>query len=136
MEVPQKIKNRTTYYMIQQFHFSIFIRRQLNHYRKKKRLHSHGQCMYVLSRSVVSDSLRPHGLQPTRLLCSWGFSRQEYWSRLPCPFLGDLSNPGIEPRSSALQAVSLPSEQLPGKPHVQCGTIYKSKDMETNLSLY
>ena len=25
------------------------------------------------SRSVVSDSLRPHGLQPTRLLCPWDF---------------------------------------------------------------
>ena len=25
----------------------------------------------VLSRSVVSDSLQPHGLKPTRLLCSW-----------------------------------------------------------------
>ena len=29
--------------------------------------------MYVLNLSVVSDSLRPHGLQPTRLLCSWDF---------------------------------------------------------------
>ena len=34
------------------------------------------------SRSVVSDFLRPHGLQPTRLL-PMGFSRQEYWSGLP-----------------------------------------------------
>ena len=39
----------------------------------------------VLSRSVVSNSLQPHGLQPARLLCSWGFSRQKYWSGLPCP---------------------------------------------------
>ena len=30
---------------------------------------------------------------------SMGFSRREYWSRLPCPPLGDLPNPGIEPRS-------------------------------------
>ena len=30
--------------------------------------------MIVLSRSVVSDSLGPHGLQPTRLLCPWNFS--------------------------------------------------------------
>ena len=37
------------------------------------------------SRSVVSDSLRPHGLQPTRLLRPWNFSRQEYWSGLPLP---------------------------------------------------
>ena len=28
-------------------------------------------CVHVLSRSVVSDSLRPHGLWPTRLLCPW-----------------------------------------------------------------
>ena len=30
---------------------------------------------------------------------SMGFSRQEYWSGLPCPPPGDLSNPGIEPAS-------------------------------------
>ena len=46
---------------------------------------------------------------------SWGFSRQEYWSGLPCPPPGDLPNPGIEHRSLALQADSLPSEP-PGKP--------------------
>ena len=44
-----------------------------------------------VSCSVVSDSLQHHGLQPTRLLCPWGFSRQEYWSGLPCPSPGDLS---------------------------------------------
>ena len=30
---------------------------------------------------------------------SMGFSRQEYWSGLPCPTPGDLPDPGIEPRS-------------------------------------
>ena len=69
----------------------------------------------VLSCSVLSDSLQPHGLQSTRLLCPWGFSSQEYWSGLPCPPPGDLPNPGIKPRSRALQADSLPSEP-PGKP--------------------
>ena len=43
------------------------------------------------------------------------FSRQEYWSRLPFPSPGNLSDPGMEPRSVALQAGSLPSEP-PGKP--------------------
>ena len=43
------------------------------------------------------------------------FSRQEYWSGLPFPYPEDLSNPGIEPRSPALQADALPSEP-PGKP--------------------
>ena len=33
-----------------------------------------------------------------------GFSRQEYWSGLSCPFPGDLPDPGIEPVATALQA--------------------------------
>ena len=41
---------------------------------------------------------------------SMGFSRQEYWSGLPCPPPGDRPNPGMEARSPALQADSLPSE--------------------------
>ena len=40
------------------------------------------------------------------------FSRQEYWSGLPFPSPGDFPNPGIKPRSPALQANSLPSEPL------------------------
>ena len=46
---------------------------------------------------------------------SMGFSRQECWSGLPFPSPGDLPDPGIEPRSPALQADALPSEP-PGKP--------------------
>ena len=45
---------------------------------------------------------------------SIGFSRQEYWSGLPFPSPGGLPNPGIEPRSPALQADALTSEP-PGK---------------------
>ena len=41
---------------------------------------------------------------------SMGFSRQEYWSGLPLPSPGDLPDPGIELRSPALQADSLPTE--------------------------
>ena len=69
----------------------------------------------MLSRSVVFSSLWLHGLQPARLLCPWGFPRQEEWSGLPCCLPGDLPNPGIKPRSPILQEDSLPSE-LPGKP--------------------
>ena len=57
------------------------------------------------------------------------FSRQEYWSRLPFPSLGDLPNPGIELKSPALQADSLPPEStcyhiisLPKK-HVHSGAL-------------
>ena len=41
-----------------------------------------------------------------------GFSRQKYWSRLPFPSPGDLPDPGIEPRSAASQADSLPIELI------------------------
>ena len=68
----------------------------------------------MFSHSVVSDSLQPHGTPPG-FLCPWGFSRQEYWSGLPCPPPGDLLNPGIEPRSPALWVDSLLSEP-PQKP--------------------
>ena len=61
-----------------------------------------------VSQSVMSDSLRPHGL-------STEFSRREYWNGLPFPFPGDLPDSRVEPGSPALQADSLPSE-LPGKP--------------------
>ena len=67
-------------------------------------------CAAVLCRSAVSNSLGPHGLWPTRLLCPWGFSRQEYSSGLPCPSPTDIPNPGIEPRSPTLQADSSASE--------------------------
>ena len=48
---------------------------------------------------------------------SMGFCRQEYWSGLPCPPLGDLPHPEIKPTSlmpPAFQAGSLPLA-LPGK---------------------
>ena len=43
------------------------------------------------------------------------FSRPEYWSGQPFPSPGDLPDPGIKPRSPALQADSLPAEP-PEKP--------------------
>ena len=69
-------------------------------------------CCVMLSCSVVSDSLLTVARQAP---LSMGFSRQEYWSGFPFPSPGDLPNSGIEPRSPALQANSLPSEP-PGKP--------------------
>ena len=70
----------------------------------------------MLSGSVMRNSLGPHGLQSTRLLCPWGFSRQASWNGLSCPLPGALPNPGIQPRSPALQANSLQTEPL-GKPY-------------------
>ena len=45
------------------------------------------------------------------------FSRQEYWSGLPCPPSRDLPDAGTEPASPALQVESLPTEP-PGKPAI------------------
>ena len=63
-----------------------------------------------VSRSVVSDSLKSHGLGSHKAPLSMEFSRQEYWSGYPFPSLGDLPDPGIELGSPALQADSLPSQ--------------------------
>ena len=55
---------------------------------------------------------------------STGFSRQEYWSGLPCPPPEDLPNPEIKLRSPELQVDSLPSEP-PGNCQIQkTKTIY------------
>ena len=68
--------------------------------------------LYVLSRILLF--LTPWTVARQAPLFM-GFSRQEYWSGLPCPPPGDLPNPGIKPRSPTLQADSLQSEP-PGKP--------------------
>ena len=63
--------------------------------------------------------LCPTLVSPWTVAChaplSMGFPRQAYWSGLLFPSLGDLLDPGIEPRCLALQADSLLSE-LRGKP--------------------
>ena len=57
-----------------------------------------------VSLSRVSDFLRPHGLEPTRLLYPWD-SPGKNWSGLPCPPPGDLPDPGIEPASLMFPAL-------------------------------
>ena len=71
----------------------------------------------MLSCTVVSDSATPWTVAHQAPL-SMGFSRQEYWSGLPCPTPGDLADPGIEPTSPASPALAgrfFTTEQL-GKP--------------------
>ena len=50
-----------------------------------------------------------------------GFSKQEYWSGLPCPPSGDLPDPGLKPVSPALQVESLPLFHQ-GSPTQHCKT--------------
>ena len=61
----------------------------------------------MLNRVLLFATLRTvaHQAPP-----SMGFSRQEYQSGLPFPSPGDLSDPGIEPRSPTLQAEALTSK--------------------------
>ena len=56
----------------------------------------------VFSPSALSDSATPWTVAHQAPL----YSRQEYWSGLPCPSPEDLPNPGIKPGSPALQADS------------------------------
>ena len=75
--------------------------------------------MMELSSLSIVTKLYPTLATPWTVACqappSVGISRQQYWSRLPFPSLGDLPDPGIKPGSPALQADSLPTE-LRGKP--------------------
>ena len=54
--------------------------------------------LLLLSHSVMSDPLWPHGLQHARLLCPW-ISQARILSGLPFPSPGNLPNPGTEPLS-------------------------------------
>ena len=67
---------------------------------------------------MLVTQLCPTLYDPMPVACqaplSMEFSRQEYWSALPFPSPGDLSDPGTEPTSPALQADSLLFEP-PGK---------------------
>ena len=73
-------------------------------------------CYVCKSLSHVQLFVTPWTVDPQAPL-SVGFSRQEYWSRLPFPPPGDLSNPGIEPMSPAFAGEFFTIEP-PGKPHI------------------
>ena len=64
----------------------------------------------AIERHVHAKSLQPCPTLALQAPLSMGFSRQQYWSGLPFPSLGDLSDWGIEPGSPALQVDSLPTE--------------------------
>ena len=68
------------------------------------------ECCFV-SRLVVWDSEVPWTVAHPAPL-SMGFSRQEYWSELPCSPSRDLPNPGIKPLPPVLPALEVGSSQL------------------------
>ena len=67
-------------------------------------------CCIILSR--VQLRVTPMDYIAHQAPLSMAFSRQEYWSGLLFPSLGDLPDPGIKPTSSSLQADSLPLSHL------------------------
>ena len=75
-------------------------------------------CLRLVAQSCPT-LCNPMDCSPHRLLCPWNSPGQDnsprYGSGLTVPSPGDLPDPGIKPRSSALQADSLPSEP-PGSP--------------------
>ena len=96
---PLSICNEPLLAFIFELHlFSWVEQKRLEKQKKKKKPES-------VSHTVVSDSLQPHRMYLTRLLCPWD-SWQENWSGLPFPSSEDLPDPGIEPGSPALQADS------------------------------
>ena len=60
---------------------------------------------YKVSHSVVSNSFETPWTITHQVPLSMGFSRQEYWSGLPCPPPGELPNPGIKPGFPTFQAI-------------------------------
>ena len=60
----------------------------------------------VFSRSVMSDSLQPQGMQPTGLLCPWNFPGKNTRSELPFPSLGHLPEPEIKTVSRSSHALA------------------------------
>ena len=80
---------------------------------------------YIQSIMISISHVPAKSLQSCPTLCnpmdcslpaplSMGFSRQEYWSGLPCPPPGDLPDPGIEPAS--LISLALAGGSLPLAP--------------------
>ena len=63
----------------------------------------------------MSESLRPHGLQPTRLLCPWNSPGKNTGMGWPFPSPGALPDPGTQPVSPALEGGFFTTEP-PGKP--------------------
>ena len=67
-----------------------------------------GSLLLSFSHQAVSEAFATPWTVARQAALSMGFSRQAHWSGLPFSSPGDLLDPGIEPKSPAWQADSLP----------------------------
>ena len=72
-----------------------------------------------MSGSVVSDSRRPCGLYPARLLCPWDSPGKNPGVGCHALLQGHLPDPGIEPRSPAWAGGFFTTSAHPGSPHTK-----------------
>ena len=79
-------------------------------YGRKKQFDSLKECVFVCLVILVVSDFAILWTVAHQTPLSIGFSRQEYWSGLPCLPPGDLPEPEAEPVSPALQVDSLPTE--------------------------
>ena len=77
-------------------------------------VHVHCMCICPVAKLRLAV-LRPPWTAALQVTLSMGFPRQEYWSGLPFPALGDLPHPGTKPSSPALAGGFFTTEP-PGKP--------------------
>ena len=86
----------------------------------------------ILSRSAVSDSLGPHALQPTRLLCHGILQARILEWVATSSSRGIFSDPGIKPESPALAGGFFTTEPPEGLT-VQAGGLNRSRGREDRL---
>ena len=82
--------------------------------RKKKQKKQSSTLLLLFSHEVMSISLQPHGLQPTRLLCPWDFPGKNTGVGRHFLLQGGLPNPGI--KSVSPFAGGFFTTEPPGKP--------------------
>ena len=68
--------------------------------------------LFLINRSVTSDSFEIPWTVALQAPVSVGFPRQEYWTGLPFPSPGNIPDPGTESTSPALKENSLPLSHL------------------------
>ena len=84
----------------------------------------------MLGCSAMSDSLRPPWTVACQAPLTMGFPKQEHWSVLPFPPLGDRSNPGIKPKFLVSLALvgGFFITASPGSPISKSDIIYQSRE--------